>query len=74
MIAGYAMGLISRKRLDFGDGSLEIDVVPEMLADKILASAKQAVHDDSDEKRASGGGGAPPYRVPCRKSIRFREI
>jgi hypothetical protein len=42
-------GLISRKRLDFGDGSLEIDVVPEMLAAKILAWAKQAVHDDSDE-------------------------
>jgi hypothetical protein len=46
MIAGYAMGLISRKRLDFGDGG---DVVPEMLAAKILAWAKQAVHDDSDE-------------------------
>jgi hypothetical protein len=44
MIAGYAMGLISRKRLGFGDGSLEIDVVPEMPAAKILAWAKQAVH------------------------------
>jgi elongation factor G len=25
------------------------DVVPQMLADKILASARQPVHDDSDE-------------------------
>jgi hypothetical protein len=59
------MGLISRKRLGFGDGSLEIDVVPEMLVAKILGlgEAGRAL-TISTSKKGQPRGGAPLMGYP----------